>query len=97
MTEVLDGETLKPDAVARIARDGARVELAEEARARNRAAARAAAAVLERGRDLYGVTTGVGPLRALGAARLSASAEFQKAWGCKAGQPMVSQNQCRVW
>jgi endothelin-converting enzyme/putative endopeptidase len=23
--------------------------------------------------------------------------EFQKAWGCKAGQPMVSQNQCRVW
>jgi putative endopeptidase len=23
--------------------------------------------------------------------------EFQKAWGCKTGQPMVSQNQCRVW
>jgi putative endopeptidase len=23
--------------------------------------------------------------------------EFQKAWGCKAGQPMVSQNACRVW
>jgi putative endopeptidase len=23
--------------------------------------------------------------------------EFQKAWGCKAGQPMVSENQCRVW
>jgi putative endopeptidase len=23
--------------------------------------------------------------------------EFQKAWGCKAGQLMVSQNQCRVW
>jgi putative endopeptidase len=23
--------------------------------------------------------------------------EFQKAWGCKAGQPMVSANQCRVW
>lgn len=23
--------------------------------------------------------------------------EFQKAWGCKAGQPMVSKNMCRVW
>jgi putative endopeptidase len=25
------------------------------------------------------------------------SAEFQKAFGCKAGQPMVSENACRVW
>ncbi|HKT50801.1 MAG TPA: M13 family metallopeptidase [Candidatus Angelobacter sp.] len=23
--------------------------------------------------------------------------EFQKAWGCKVGQPMVRQNACRVW
>ncbi|HET7206859.1 MAG TPA: M13 family metallopeptidase [Terriglobales bacterium] len=23
--------------------------------------------------------------------------EFQKAWGCKAAQPMVSENACRVW
>jgi predicted metalloendopeptidase len=23
--------------------------------------------------------------------------EFQKAWGCKAGQPMVSDNACHVW
>jgi putative endopeptidase len=23
--------------------------------------------------------------------------EFQKAWGCKAGQPMVAQNACHVW
>jgi len=23
--------------------------------------------------------------------------EFQKAWGCKAGQPMVSANACHVW
>jgi len=23
--------------------------------------------------------------------------EFQKAWSCKAGQPMVSAKQCRVW
>jgi predicted metalloendopeptidase len=25
------------------------------------------------------------------------SAAFQQAWGCKAGQPMVSENACRVW
>jgi predicted metalloendopeptidase len=25
------------------------------------------------------------------------SAEFQKAFGCKAGQPMVSANPCRPW
>jgi predicted metalloendopeptidase len=23
--------------------------------------------------------------------------EFQKAWGCKAGQPMVAENACHVW
>ena len=23
--------------------------------------------------------------------------EFEKAWGCKAGEPMVSENACRVW
>lgn len=23
--------------------------------------------------------------------------EFQKTWGCKVGQPMVKENQCRVW
>ena len=23
--------------------------------------------------------------------------EFERAWGCKAGQPMVKENQCRVW
>ena len=91
MTEVLDGATLRPDAVARIARHGARVELAEEARARNQAAARAAAAVLERGHDLYGVTTGVGPLRAH---RLDEDerAEYQlrllRSHACGAGWPL---------
>jgi len=39
------------------------VELADEARSRNDAARLAADAVLERGQELYGVTTGVGPLR----------------------------------
>ena len=23
--------------------------------------------------------------------------EFQKAWSCKAGQPMVAENACHVW
>jgi putative endopeptidase len=25
------------------------------------------------------------------------SAAFQQAFGCKAGQPMVAENACRVW
>jgi histidine ammonia-lyase len=49
--------------VARIAREGATAELAAEARSRNDAARQAADAVLDRGEELYGVTTGVGPLR----------------------------------
>jgi histidine ammonia-lyase len=61
---VLDGATLTPDAVARIARGGAPVELAPAAHARNEAARRAVAAVLARGDELYGASTGVGPLRA---------------------------------
>jgi histidine ammonia-lyase len=60
---VLDGATLTPDAVTRIAREGASVELAPVARERNEAARRAVAAVLARGEDLYGASTGVGPLR----------------------------------
>jgi len=28
---------------------------------------------------------------------VSNSAEFQKAFGCKAGQPMVRENACHVW
>jgi histidine ammonia-lyase len=60
---LLDGATLTPDAVVRIARSGAPVELAAEARERNAAAHRAVAAVLARGEELYGASTGVGPLR----------------------------------
>ncbi len=36
-----------------------------------------------------------GKYRVIGAA--SNSAEFAKAYGCKAGQPMVRENACRVW
>jgi histidine ammonia-lyase len=61
---VLDGATLTPAGVAAIARDGAAAELAPEARARNDRAREAIVALLARGDDLYGVTTGVGALRA---------------------------------
>jgi histidine ammonia-lyase len=60
---VLDGQSLTPAAVAAVARDGAPVELASEARARNEEARAAIAALLERGEPLYGATTGVGALR----------------------------------
>jgi histidine ammonia-lyase len=60
---VLDGETLTPEAVARIARERPPVELAPAARERNDAARGAIAAAVDRGDELYGLTTGVGPLR----------------------------------
>ncbi len=60
---VLDGATLAPEAVAAIARGGARVELAPEARARNDAARRALDTLLARGEQIYGATSGVGALR----------------------------------
>ena len=62
-TIVLDGATLTPQAVADIARESARVELAPAARARNEQAHATIAALLERGEPLYGATTGVGALR----------------------------------
>ena len=61
---ILDGSSLTPRGVAAIARDGAEAVLSPEARARNDRAREAIAALLARGDDLYGVTTGVGALRA---------------------------------
>lgn len=49
--------------MASIARHGVPVQLGADARARNDAARAAADGVLARGAQLYGVTTGVGPLR----------------------------------
>jgi histidine ammonia-lyase len=62
----IDGRGLTPAGVAAVACEGAAVELAPEAAARNRAAAEAVAAILARGDPLYGVTTGVGVLRTRG-------------------------------
>lgn len=60
---VLDGASLTPAEVVAVARAGARVELADEARARNASARAAIEARLARGAALYGATTGVGALR----------------------------------
>src|SRR5947207_4111720 len=60
---VLDGASLTPAAVVRVAREGAPVELAPVARGRNEAARHAVEVLLARGDELYGASTGVGPLR----------------------------------
>ena len=49
---LLDGATLTPQGVSRIARDGAQAELAPEAIARNDAARQAIANLLARGDEL---------------------------------------------
>ena len=61
---ILDGMTLTPKGVALVAREHAVAQLSGDARERNDRARDAIAALLARGDDLYGVTTGVGALRA---------------------------------
>jgi histidine ammonia-lyase len=88
---VLDGATLTPDAVARIARGGASVELSAAARERNEAARVAADAVLARGDELYGVTTGVGPLRGHrldDEERANYQLRLLRSHACGAGRPL---------
>jgi histidine ammonia-lyase len=60
---ILDGRSLAPGDVEAVARGGGRVELAAEARERNAAAARALDELVAGGKEVYGVTTGVGPFR----------------------------------
>ena len=59
---MLDGVSLTPAALARVARGHEAVALAPAARERNAAAARAVAELLARGEPLYGASTGVGAL-----------------------------------
>ena len=59
MSVVLTGSSLTLDEVVRVARGGARVELAEEAVARMRDARAVVERAVERGEAVYGVTTGV--------------------------------------
>lgn len=59
---VLDGTTLTPEAVARLAGRHATASLAPAARERNAASRSEIAALLDRGDPLYGASTGVGAL-----------------------------------
>ena len=58
---LLDGAALTPEAVTEIARGGAAVAIAPEARARMEAAAAVVARAAQAGVPVYGVTTGLGP------------------------------------
>ncbi len=60
MTVVLSGNSLTLDAVIRVAREGAPVELAPEAVERMRETRALVERVLERGDEVYGLSTGVG-------------------------------------
>jgi histidine ammonia-lyase len=89
---VLDGATLTPKGVAAIARDGAAAALAPEARERNRGARDAIATLLARGDELYGVTTGVGALRAYRVPKHSRerySMNLLRSHACGAGVPLT--------
>jgi histidine ammonia-lyase len=90
----LDGATLTPKQVALIARDGAVAELDAEAQARNDRARAAIDALLARGDHLYGVTTGVGALRAYRipkGQRERYSLGLLRSHACGAGQPLPAQ------
>ncbi|NKE35001.1 histidine ammonia-lyase [Natronococcus sp. JC468] len=62
MTVVLDGESLAPEDVAAVARDGARIEVAETARERVRESRARVEDVIESGEAVYGLNTGFGEL-----------------------------------
>jgi histidine ammonia-lyase len=89
---VLDGSSLTPDGVAAIARDGAVAQLSPDARANNTRAREAIAALLARGDELYGVTTGVGALRAYRVPedeRERYALALLRSHACGAGQPVT--------
>jgi histidine ammonia-lyase len=65
----LDGRTLTPEALVGIVRGRAEARMDAEARERNAAAERLVRSLIERGELLYGVSTGVGALRGVPAAR----------------------------
>lgn len=88
---LLDGASLTPAGVAAIAREGAVAELSATARSRNRHAREAVAALLRRGEELYGATTGVGALRAHRipeAERERYSLQLLRSHACGAGPPL---------
>ena len=91
---LLDGATLTPRKLALIAREGAVAQLADDARGRNDEARVAVAAILERGGQLYGVTTGVGALRDYripDGLREQYSLSLLRSHACGAGRPLPAQ------
>jgi histidine ammonia-lyase len=87
----LDGATLTPKEISLIAREGAEARLSDEARGRNDAARNAVTALLARGDELYGVTTGVGALRAYRVpfdSRADYSLGLLRSHACGAGRPL---------
>lgn len=89
---ILDGRTLTPAQVAAVAREGRAVRLDEAARARNAAAAEALATLLEGGTPVYGVTTGVGALRARElepSERAGHQLRLLRSHACGAGRPLA--------
>jgi histidine ammonia-lyase len=72
----LDGRSLTPDAVVKIARGQAEARMEPAARDRNAAAERLVRSLIDSGQLVYGVTTGVGVLRSAPAA-LEDPGDFQ--------------------
>lgn len=88
---ILDGATLTPKGVALIARGGAPARLAPDARRRNDRAREGIVDWLARGEELYGVTTGVGALRAHRVPdddRAGYSLGLLRSHACGAGDPL---------
>jgi histidine ammonia-lyase len=91
---LLDGHTLHPTAVARVAREQAPVKLAPEARKRNAAARDALDVLIAAGEPIYGVTTGVGALRdrSIDAAeRAGYSRRLLRSHACGAGRALSAE------
>ncbi len=89
---LLDGASLTPEGVEAIARDGAVAQLTPEARAQNTRAREAIVALLARGDELYGVTTGVGALREYRVPeheRERYSTQLLRSHACGAGRPLT--------
>ena len=88
---LLDGRTLTPAEVAAVARHGRSVELGEDARARNAAAAAALGRLIESETPIYGVTTGVGGLRTREVSRGERPGQqlrLLRSHSCGAGRPL---------
>jgi histidine ammonia-lyase len=91
---LLDGSGLTPRDVARIAREGAGVEIAPEARERMLAAAAVVQRAARAGTPVYGLTTGLGPRvveRIDGAAAAAFSLRTLRGRAMSVGEPLPAE------